>query len=56
MPMDGLTAGFVAAELNRTLTGGRVDKITQPERDSVVILIRNGNANHKLLLCAFSAF
>ena len=52
MPMDGLTAGFVAAELNRTLTGGRVDKITQPERDSVVILIRNGNANHKLLLCA----
>ncbi len=52
MPMDGLTVGFIARELDRTLRGGRVDRITQPERDAVVMVIRAGNENHKLLLCA----
>ena len=52
MPMDGLTAGFAARELNETLTGGRIDKITQPERDTVVLVIRAGGANHRLILCA----
>ena len=52
MPMDGLTAGFAARELNETLRGGRIDKITQPERDTVVLVIRAGGANHRLLLCA----
>ena len=52
MPMDGLTAGFAARELDRTLKGGRVDRITQPERDAVVLVIRADSENHKLLLCA----
>ena len=50
--MDGLTAGFAARELNELLRGGRVDKITQPERDTIVILIRTGGENRRLLLCA----
>ncbi len=52
MPMDGLTAGFAARELNEILRGGRIDKITQPERDTVLLVIRAGGANHRLLLCA----
>ena len=52
MPMDGLTVGFAARELNEMLAGGRIDKITQPERDTVVLVIRAGGANHRLLLCA----
>ena len=52
MPMDGLTVGFAARELDAILKGGRVDRITQPERDAVVLVIRAGNANHRLLLCA----
>lgn len=52
MPMDGLTVGFAARELNETLRGGRIDKIMQPERDAVVLVIRAGGANHRLLLCA----
>ena len=52
MPMDGLTVGFAARELNRILQGGRVDKITQPERDAVILVIRAGSENHRLLLCA----
>lgn len=52
MPMDGLTVGFTARELKNELTGGRVDRITQPERDTVILLIRADNQNKKLLLCA----
>lgn len=52
MPMDGLTLGFVARELNEKLIGGRIDKVTQPEKDALVLLIRSQNQNFKLLLCA----
>ena len=52
MPMDGLTVGFAARELDRVLKGGRVDRITQPERDAVLMVVRAGNENHRLLLCA----
>ena len=50
--MDGLTVGFAARELDDILRDGRIDKITQPERDTVVLVIRAGGANHRLLLCA----
>ena len=52
MPMDGLTVGFAARELDRVLRDGRIDRVTQPERDAVVLTIRAGNENHRLLLCA----
>ncbi len=52
MPMDGLTLGFAAREMNACIAGGRIDKITQPEKDAVVLLIRAGSTNYKLLLCA----
>ena len=52
MPMDGLMMGFVARELNEALSGGRIDRITQPERDTVIMVVRAGNENRSLLLCA----
>ncbi len=52
MPMDGLMIGFAARELDSALRGGRIDRISQPERDTVILLIRAGNANYRLLLCA----
>ena len=52
MPMDGLTLGFAARELDSALKGGRVDRITQSEKDTVILLIRAGNENRRLLLCA----
>ena len=51
MPMDGFTLSFMQRELRSTLLGGRVDKVNQPERDALVLLIRSGG-NHKLLLSA----
>lgn len=52
MPMDGLTIGFTVRELNAALSGGRIDRITQPEKDTVIVLVRAGNENKRLLLCA----
>ncbi len=52
MPMDGLTLGFAAREINAAIGGGRIDKITQPEKDAVVLLVRAASTNYKLLLCA----
>lgn len=52
MPLDGLTLGYVCRELNERLTGGRVDRIQQPERDELHIIIRNQGQNHRLLLCS----
>lgn len=50
--MDGFTLSFMERELNAQLTGGRVDKVNQPERDALLLLIRSGGHNHKLLLSA----
>ena len=52
MPMDGVTFHLIANELNALLAGGRVDKITQPERDEVIITVRSQGENHNLLLSA----
>ena len=52
MPMDGLTLGFAAREINERIAGGRIDKITQPEKDAIVLLVRAESTNYKLLLCA----
>ena len=41
MPMDGVMLGFVVRELREKLVGGRVDKLTQPEKDEIILTIRN---------------
>ena len=52
MPMDGVMLGFMTRELNEKLAGGRVDKVTQPERDEILLTIRNRGENHMLLISA----
>ena len=52
MPMDGVMLGFVARELDRKLKDGRVDRVIQPERDEIHLLIRAQGANHRLVLSA----
>lgn len=52
MPMDGFTLGLIARELDAALTGGRIDRVIQPERDELILTVRNGGANHMLLLSA----
>ncbi len=52
MPFDGFTLGLVAGELNAALAGGRVARIIQPERDEIILTVRNNGENRQLLLSA----
>ena len=55
MPFDAVFLTAVTAELNQTLPGARIDKIQQPERDSVLLSVRSPAAgSRKLLLSASS--
>ncbi len=52
MPMDGVMLGFAARQLDNTLRDGRVDRVIQPEKDEIHLLIRAQGANHRLVLSA----
>ena len=52
MPMDGVMLGFVTRELNEKLRDGRIDRVIQPERDEIHLLIRAQGENHRLVLSA----
>ena len=52
MPLDAVCMTALAEELRRALEGGKVDKIYQPTRDEVVLHMRTGRGNRKLLLSA----
>lgn len=52
MPMDGFTLSYLTSELRGALIGGRVERVTQPERDTLLLTLRNQGLNHKLLLSA----
>ncbi|MBR1584598.1 MAG: NFACT family protein [Clostridia bacterium] len=56
MPFDGLTLGAITRELQETLRDGRVEKVSQPEKDMLVLLIRAQGKNHRLLLSAAPSF
>jgi predicted ribosome quality control (RQC) complex YloA/Tae2 family protein len=52
MPFDGFTIKALTQELS-TLGNARIDKIHQPERDELVLSIRNFNSGHvKLVISA----
>lgn len=50
MPFDGVVAKSVADELNQNITGGRIYKVYQPQKDTLLLYIRANNRNIRLLL------
>lgn len=52
MPQDAFTLRLNANELHRTLSGGRINKINQPAREEISIVIYTGKRTVKLLLNA----
>ncbi|MBW8351794.1 NFACT family protein [Bacillus sp. IITD106] len=52
MPFDGFFTRAMVHELKNALTGGRISKIHQPYKNELVMVIRAGRQNHKLLLSA----
>ena len=50
MPYDGLVTRNICKELNMFLLNGKVDKIIEPNRDDILLFIRNNRTTYKLLL------
>lgn len=51
MPLDSVTLTALAGELRSKLIGCRVDKVQQPERDTVLLTVHGPNAAGRLVLC-----
>ena len=49
MPKDALTI-YKSAEELQTLVGGKIDKVTMPDRDTLIFLVHTRQGNHRLLL------
>ena len=47
---------FIARELQQTLAGARVERVTQPEKDMLLLALRNNGQNYKLILSASPSF
>ena len=54
MAFDGIVLRAVQNELYNNILGAKIDKINQPERDELIINLRNKGKNFKLLLSASS--
>ena len=52
MPLDAVVLSGLRQELERTVIGGRIDKIYQPERDEIILNIRGMGENLRLLFSA----
>ncbi len=52
MAFDGITIACLAKELDAALKGGRIYKITQPEKDELLLTVRRGKEQRRLFLSA----
>lgn len=52
MALDGLTLHFIKEEIAATAVGCRVEKVHQPSREELVLVLRGRNGAHKLLISA----
>ncbi|MBF7082300.1 NFACT family protein [Desulfallas sp. Bu1-1] len=52
MPFDGLFLYAVCRELNQKLRQGRIEKIYQPEREEIILVISRPGQKYRLLLSA----
>lgn len=50
MPMDAVFLHGLTRELTQSLTGARIDKVQQPERDLLLLSVRTQSGNAKLLV------
>lgn len=55
MALDAGMLGFLVREMNERLAGGKVDKIYQPGKEEIIIVLRAAGGEHRLLLSAGAA-
>ncbi len=52
MAFDGFVTRCIANELNHNLSGGKIDKVYQPDKRDLVIFVHTKNGGYKLFLSA----
>lgn len=52
MTLDGLTLHFIVAEITKEVIGCKVDKVHQPQPDTIILTLRAPRKNVRLLICA----
>jgi len=50
MALDGVTLAYLVAEITPRLLGARIDKVYQPEKEEIHLLLRNSGQQFRLLL------
>lgn len=50
MAFDGVTIACIREELDQLLVGGRIQKIAQPEKDELIITVKNNSNQYRLLV------
>lgn len=56
MAFDGITINCIVKELNEKLSSLKIDKISQAEKDEILLSFRGSFKNYKLLISASPAF
>ncbi|PLR97342.1 Rqc2 family fibronectin-binding protein [Bacillus sp. T33-2] len=56
MSFDGLFTRAITAELSRELAGGRINKIHQPFKNEILMVVRANGTNHRVLLSAHPSY
>jgi len=52
MPLDAVTVSALTRELREKTVGGRIDRVQQPERDMLLLSLRAGGGNLRLVIAA----
>ena len=55
MALDGATLHLLRCELSKQLAGARVDKVQQPTREELVLIMRSREGTYRLLISARAA-
>lgn len=51
MPLDSVAVSALTQELRRRVEGGKIDKVQQPERDTVLLTVRGREGSFRLAVC-----
>ena len=52
MALDAIYLSALTRELAEKITGAKIDKVQQPERDQLLLSLRSRNGNCRLLISA----
>ena len=52
MAFDGTVVACIADELNKRLANARISKVAQPEKDALILTLKNNGAQERLLISA----